>query len=258
MSKYFYTFLILILSSCYSTKTTFYPYEQSKFNALDSTQEVFIYTSFDSLIKGRIKVGDFDHFQADNINLPNIIERLKKEARLNGANIIKIKNYYTGDARDATIKAPILSGSYYRYIDSNLINKFNDSTFNVNFESNTIAWLYIYRNETNGGIGAGQPLSLFLNDSSIGVIQNRKFYKIKIPHQGIYKISSATNSKNYLQIEITPGNNYYVSVLNNVSMGYQSNSITMSSGPTIFNIIDELHGKLRISSLNSLRKNNGN
>lgn len=233
-SIYFLVFWFFFLSACGPKITTRVSAPNSPLNY---QEEVIVYDLNQDIPEsavplGTIKAGDTG-FTTQN-DYSKIIERLKEEARKNGANLIKINKHKNPDFWSSSHR---IEATFYR-CDSPLPPVDSATANNLLPDGSDFALLHFYRLL---GVGAGVKYDVFLGDSLICRTRANWKKTIKITSTGLNTIWAKTESKTELPIKIEKGKEYYIrcGLEMGILIGRPSlNLITPSSGASEFKAVN--------------------
>lgn len=201
-----FIFLISFISSC--TPSVYTNLEQPRFNSLDETTEQLVLTH-QSEIQNASFVGTLRSKKSGilaNCGYDRTLEDAKDAARKSGANILQIKELKKPKGLNPCYD---LSADLYRNLDEEGIAEIKEiqipTSSGVNKDR---AVIHFFRDKIL--VGSALSYKVRIGDKVLGKIKNGKTMDYEIDKPGKYIFWAKTERKEYVELDVEMGKEYYV------------------------------------------------
>ena len=231
----------MAVAQCSTTRVT--NTGSGKFIAIPDTGKLFIITPAEMPPINSVEVGTFEHVEDWNGNWDLLMDKIQKKARDNGANIIKIDEYFEGSKTKG--HALLIRGKFYLSqlpaadIEAQVLKERTKNVAECN-----CSYLKVFRDEGNAALRALVKIDLVVNDSLFGPLPNKKAYTIRLTKESDVFIG-AGKSSNFL-VKNNFGKEYYVQATKAMASPAPG---TVIIGPKVFILLETLQAKVHFETI---------
>lgn len=227
----------------FECSTTRFTKTSSNTNAsLAESEKTYILTPNELPPDNSIEIGDFEHLEDWNGSWDYLMTKIQKKARENGANIVKINEYFEGSKTKG--HGLLIRGKFYlskdQDIENHVTKERNKSVSNCN-----CSYIKVFRDEGNAALRAAFKMDLVINDSLIGPLTNKKAYSIKLTKEGDVFIGTSRSSDFLVKNQF--GTEYYVQATQVMTSPTGPGSVMV--GPKDFFLIESLKAKVHFETV---------
>ncbi len=218
------------------------------FAPITDNKKQFILTPSELPPINSVEIGSFEHVEDWNGNWDVLMDKIQKKARNNGANIIKIDEYFEGSKTKG--HALLMRGKFYvsQLPDADIeAQVLKERTKNV--ADCSCSYIKVFRDEGNAALRALAKIDLVINDSLIGPLPNKKAYTIKLTKESDVFIGSSRSSR--LLVKNRFGTEYYVQATKAMASPTPG---TIIIGSNEFILLETLQAKLHFETIEKTYK----
>lgn len=232
------TFILFECSTTRFTKSTNIPT-----TALSSSAKTFILTPTELPPTNAIDIGNFEHVEDWNGTWDVLMGKLQKKARENGANIIRIDEYFEGSKTKG--HGILIRGKFYLSKSADMdIEDHVKKERTKNVSNCNCSYIKVFRDEGNAALRALSKIDVVVNDSLVGPLKNKNAYAIKLTKESDVFIGTSRSS--HFLVKNRFGTEYYVQatqVMTSPAPGM------ISIGPKQFFLLESLKAKVHFETI---------